>query len=174
MSDRGIEFEPDIGDPFRVKPTSGLPEDVSRAEISYRVKGGLRGTRAVRRSGAEFAQLRTAARSGYSGWGTPEQLTLRGAEHYLEQVRKRIQEQDNEIRRICASIDLGCPWCERERTYLGVLGFMTGVAGILTDRPAEWGPELIHQHAYRCDRCGSMQYFADGYLTRPLPGRPRA
>lgn len=52
--------------------------------------------------------------------------------------------------------------------------FASGVAGILTDRPAEWGQELIHQHAYRCDRCGSMQYFADGYLAHPLPTGPES
>lgn len=173
MSDRGIEYKPDADDPKRVRLTSGLPEGISRAEISYRAAGGLRGTREVRRSAAEFAHLRTAVGSGYDGGrSAPEQLTLGHAERYIEQARHRIRQRDNEIRRIRESIDLTCPWCARERTYLGALGFVTGVAGILTDRPAEWGQELVHQHAYRCDRCGSMQYFADGFLAHPLPGRP--
>ncbi|WP_416562738.1 hypothetical protein [Nocardia testacea] len=173
MSDRGIEYRPDTDDPKRIRLTCGLPEGISRAEISYRAEGGLRGTREVRRSVAEFAHLRTAVDGGYDGgWSAPEQLTLGHAERYIEQVRRRIRQQDDEIRRLRESVDLTCPWCARERTYLGTLGFMTGVAGILTDRPAEWGQELVHQHAYRCDRCGSMQYFADGFLTHPLPGRP--
>ncbi len=162
-----------MDDPKYVKLTSGLPEGISRAEISYRKAGGLRGSREVHRSAAEFAHLRTSAHTGYDGGrSAPEQLTLGHAERYIEQARQRMREQDNEIRRIHEAVDLDCPWCERRRTYIGVLGFITGVAGILTDRPAEWGQELLHQHAYRCDRCGSMQYFADGFLAHPLPGRP--
>ncbi|MEU4313747.1 hypothetical protein [Nocardia sp. NPDC024068] len=171
MSERGIELRPDADDPKRVKLTAGLPEGISRAEISYRGNGGLRGTREVRRSVAEFAQLRTSS-GGYDDYlRAAEQLTLRQAQQYIDRALQRIEQQDNEIRRRRAAVDLTCPWCARERTYLGVHGFMTGVAGILTERPAEWGQELLHQHAYRCDGCGSMQYFADGFLAHPLPGR---
>ncbi|WP_281032590.1 hypothetical protein [Nocardia exalbida] len=41
----------------------------------------------------------------------------------------------------------------------------------MTDRPSELGQQVVQQHAYRCDQCGSMQLFADGFLPHPLPGR---
>jgi hypothetical protein len=43
VSDRGIEFKPDADDPKRVKLYKGLPQGVSRAEITYRAEGGFRG-----------------------------------------------------------------------------------------------------------------------------------
>ena len=75
-----------------MKLTSGLPEGISRAEISYRMQGGLRGSREVRRPAAEFARLRTAAHAGYdSGWSAPGQLTLGNAERYIEQAWQRMR-----------------------------------------------------------------------------------
>ncbi|WP_157227923.1 hypothetical protein [Nocardia asiatica] len=82
--------------------------------------------------------------------------------------------QEDEIRRRQESVDLRCPWCERQRTYIGVLGFITGHTGFLTDHPSELGQQVLEQHAYRCDQCGSMMFFADGFLPHPLPGRPAA
>ncbi|MFD8248369.1 hypothetical protein [Nocardia sp. NPDC059691] len=40
--------------------------------------------------------------------------------------------------------------------------------------PSELGQEVVQQHAYRCDQCGSMTFFADGFLPHPLPGRTTA
>ncbi len=175
VSDRGLEFKPDADDPKRVKLNKGLPKGVSRAEITYRVEGGIRGTRVVRSSAAEFAQLRTAVDTVYEGpWSEPQRLSLSEARHYIDQVKRRITLQENEIRRRQESVDLTCPWCERRRTYLGVVGFITGHAGFMTDHPSELGQEIFEQHAYRCDQCGSMMYFADGFLPHPLPGRPAA
>ncbi|WP_280374054.1 hypothetical protein, partial [Nocardia wallacei] len=63
LSDRRREpSAPAARDPF-----SPLPEGVSRAEITFRVGGGIRGTRVVRRSEAEFAHLRTAVDGVYEG-----------------------------------------------------------------------------------------------------------
>ncbi|MEU4342101.1 hypothetical protein AB0H00_12660 [Nocardia sp. NPDC023852] len=41
----------------------------------------------------------------------------------------------------------------------------------MSDHPSEWGQQVVEQHAYRCDQCGSMMFFADGFLAHPLPGR---
>lgn len=173
VAGRGNEFKPDAQDPKRVLLRTGLPQGVSRAEITYRVDGGIRGTRVVRRSEAEFAHLRTAVDDVYEGpWSAPEQLTPAAATHYIDQAEQRTALRAAEIQRHRESIDLTCPWCARPRTYIGVLGFVTGHAGFLTDHPSELGQQVEKQHAYRCDRCGSMLYFADGYLAHPLPGRP--
>ncbi|WP_280496800.1 hypothetical protein [Nocardia asiatica] len=175
MSDRGLEFKPDADDPKRVKLNRGLPEGVSRAEITYRVEGGLRGTRVVRCSAAEFAQLRTAVDNVYEGpWSEPRRLSLSEARHYIDQAKRRMTMREDEIRRRQESVDLRCPWCERQRTYIGVLGFITGHTGFLTDHPSELGQQVFEQHAYRCDQCGSMLFFADGFLPHPLPGRSAA
>ncbi|WP_454195059.1 hypothetical protein [Nocardia sp. Marseille-Q1738] len=174
MSNRGIEFKPDADDPKRVKLTRGLPEGVSRAEVTYRVEGGLRGTRVVRYSEAEFAHLRTAVDNVYEGsWSEPQRLSLADARRYIDQAQQRITLRENEIRRRRESVDLMCPWCERQRTYIGVLGFITGHSGFMTDHPSEWGQQVVQQHAYRCDQCGSMMFFADGFLAHPLPGRTK-
>ncbi|VFA94525.1 Uncharacterised protein [Nocardia farcinica] len=168
---RGIDHKPDAEDPKRIRISRGLPADVSRAELTYRVPGGIGGTRVVRRSQAEFAHLRTAVDGVYEGpWSEPARLSLSEADHYLRQVRARITEREDRIRRLRESIDLTCPWCHRQRTYLGVLGFLTGHRGFLTDHPSELGQQVLDQHAYRCDGCGSMQFFADGFLAHPLPG----
>ncbi|GAB2708404.1 hypothetical protein GCM10027089_34560 [Nocardia thraciensis] len=173
VRDRGIEFKPDADDPKRVTVARGLPNGVSRAEITFRIEGGIRGTRVVRRSEAGFAHLRTIVNGGYEGsWGAATHLSLPEAAHYLAQAQQRITLQENEIRRRREAVDLTCPWCERQRTYIGVLGFVTGHSGLLTDHPSDWGQEVVKQHAYRCDRCGSMQFFAEGFLAHPLPGRP--
>jgi Zn finger protein HypA/HybF involved in hydrogenase expression len=172
VPERGIEFKPDADDPKRVKLYRGLPQGVSRAEITYRAGGGFRGTRLVRCSEAEFAQLRTAVDGVYEGpWSEARQVTVSEARHYIDQAQRRIEQQEAEIRRRRESVDLTCPWCERQRTYLGILGFITGHAGFMTDHPSELGQQVVQQHAYRCDRCGSMQLFADGFLSHPLPGR---
>ncbi|MGV9675824.1 hypothetical protein ACWDSJ_11150 [Nocardia sp. NPDC003482] len=168
----GIEYKPE-DDPKKVRISRGLPEGVSRAEVTFRVEGGLRGSRVVRRSEAEFAFVRTATDGAYEGvWSEPERVWVGDADRYIERARRRILEQEAEIRRRREAVDLSCPWCARERDYIGVLGFITGVAGFLTEHPAEWGQEIVKQHAYRCGGCGSMQFFADGFLEHPLPGRP--
>ncbi|MEV6560896.1 hypothetical protein AB0M22_34610 [Nocardia sp. NPDC051756] len=173
MAVPNIDFKPDADDPKRVRMTAGLPQGISRAEITFRIEGGLRGTRAVPRSEAEFAHLRTAVDGTYEGpWGEPQRLSLGDAGRYIEQVQHRIARSEAELRRHRESIELDCPWCRRRRTYIGVLGFITGHAGFLTDHPSELGQQVIKQHAYRCDRCGSMMFFADGFLDHPLPGRP--
>ncbi|WP_024799652.1 hypothetical protein [Nocardia sp. BMG51109] len=173
MSDRGIVYKPDADDPKRVKLSRGLPAGISRAEITFRVEGGLRGTRVVRRSEAAFAHLRTGTDRMYEGeWSEAEWLTPDSAMRYIHQAQRRIDHEDNEIRRRRESVDLSCPWCARQRTYIGVLGFVTAETGWLTDHPSEWGQQVVKQHAYRCDRCGSMMFFADGFLAHPLPGRP--
>ncbi|WP_194837337.1 hypothetical protein [Nocardia sp. XZ_19_369] len=172
MADGGIEYKPDAEDPKRVRMSRGLPGGVSRAEISFRVAGGLRGTRVVRRSEAEFVQLRTAVDGGYEGpWSEPERLSVEDGRRYVEQVEQRIALREAEIRRRREAVDLMCQWCERQRTYIGVLGFVTGHAGLLTDHPSEFGQQVVKQHAYRCDRCGSTMFFADGFMAHPLPGR---
>ncbi|MEV0030187.1 hypothetical protein [Nocardia sp. NPDC050793] len=173
MADRGIEFKPDAEDPKRVKLTRGLPKGVSRAEITFRVEGGLRGTRVVRRSEAHFAALRSAVDAVYEGpWSEPKRLSLAEAGHYIDQARQRIALVENEIRRRREAVDLTCQWCARQRTYVGVLGFVTGHSGLLTDHPSELGQQVVKQHAYRCGQCGSMMFFADGFMEHPLPGRP--
>ncbi|WP_406282941.1 hypothetical protein OH799_03675 [Nocardia sp. NBC_00881] len=172
MADRGIEFKPDADDPKRVKLTRGLPKGVSRAEITFRVEGGLRSTRVVRRSEAEFAHLRTAVDNVYEGpWGEAKRLSLTEAGRYIAHAQERIMLRENEVRHRRESVDLTCPWCERQRTYIGVLGFITGHTGLMSDHPSEWGQQVVEQHAYRCDQCGSMMFFADGFLAHPLPGR---
>ncbi|MQY21353.1 hypothetical protein [Nocardia macrotermitis] len=59
MHIRGIEFTPDEADPQRVTLTRGLSGEASRVEISYRIEGGLTGSRVVQRSAATFAHLRS-------------------------------------------------------------------------------------------------------------------
>ncbi|WP_280261995.1 hypothetical protein [Nocardia wallacei] len=172
MANRGIEFKPDAQDPKRVQLNGGLPQGVSRAEITFRVAGGMRGTRVVRCSEAEFAHLRTADPVYEGAWSKPQRLPIPDAQRYIAQAQQRIRERDDEIRRRHEAVDLTCPWCERQRTYIGVLGFVTGHPGLLTDHPSELGQQVIKHHAYRCDHCGSLQMFADGFLTHPLPGRP--
>lgn len=170
-----IDFKPDANDPKRVRIPTRLPKGISRAEITFRVAGGLRGTRVVRRSEAEFAHLRTAVDGVYEGpWGEPQRLSLEDARRYLEQAQERIAQSEAELRRQRESVDLNCPWCQRQRTYIGILGFVTGHPGFLTEHPSELGQQVIKQHAYRCGRCGSMMFFADGFLDHPLPGRPGA
>ncbi|MEV6068999.1 hypothetical protein AB0L82_20820 [Nocardia sp. NPDC052001] len=172
MSDRGIEYKPGMDDPKRVSMNRFLPQGVLRAEISYRKPGGLKGTRVVARSEAEFAVLRTAVREGYGEvWRKPEQLSLSEAEAYIKKVSDQLAQEQEEIKRRREAIDLSCPWCEQQRTYIGVLGLVTGTARWLSDRPSELSQQVINQHAYRCNLCGSMQFFADGYLEHPLPGR---
>lgn len=123
-------------------------------------------------SEAEFAHLRTAVDNVYEGsWSEPQRLSLADARRYIDQAQQRITLKENEIRRKREAVDLTCPCCERQRTYIGVLGFITGHTGFMTDHPNEWGQQVVQQHAYRCDQCGSMLFFADGYLAHPLPGR---
>lgn len=169
---RGIEYSPDAEDPRKVKLHTGLPEGVSRAEVTFRIPGGLRGSRVVRASEAEFAHLRTATDSVYEGpWSEPRQVTVSEGRWYIAQAERRIAERAAGIQRRQARIDLDCPWCERPRTYLGLIGFVTGHSGFFTDVPSELGQAVEKQHGYRCDGCGSMLYFADGILPHPLPGR---
>lgn len=175
MKGRGIEFKPDMGDPKRVRMEDGLPEGVSRAEITFRVSGGLPGTRVVRRSVAEFARLDATVVNPQGGWSIPStRLTVAEADQYIEQVRRRLDERDDGIRRRREAVDLRCPWCGQERNYIGVLGFITGSTKWRSDEPTEGGQQVVQQHAYRCESCGSMAYFADGYLPHPLPGGHRS
>ncbi|MFC8529852.1 hypothetical protein [Nocardia sp. NPDC057227] len=128
MAKHGIEYTPDARDPRRVRLYDGLPQGISRAEVTFRVDGGFRGSRVVPASAAE--------------------------------TERRV-----------ARIDLDCPWCERPRRYLGQIGFLTGHTGFMSEAPSELGRLVDQQHAYRCDDCGSLLYFADGFLPHPLPGR---
>ncbi len=172
MQSRGIVFNPDEADPKRVTLTRGLSGEIAKAEITYRVEGGLIGSRVVRRSAAAFAQLRTAGGNMSVGpWSRTEVLTLEEARRYLEQTRQRIRAQDDEVRRRTEAVDLTCSCCGRNRTYTGIVGFITGETAMLSDRPSELGQQVLSHHVYRCDRCGSIQFFADGFLPHPLPGR---
>ncbi|MFC8043212.1 hypothetical protein [Nocardia sp. NPDC057353] len=174
MAKSGIEYTPDRRDPRKVRLYDGLPERVSRAEVTFRADGGIRGSRAVPASQAEFAQLRTAVDTGYEGpWSSPSRISVSEGQYYVRQAEQRIAERTAEIQRRAARIDLDCPWCERPRTYLGQIGFVTGHTGFMTDAPSELGQLVDEQHAYRCDGCGSLLYFADGILPHPLPGRTK-
>ncbi|AYF77376.1 hypothetical protein D7D52_30145 [Nocardia yunnanensis] len=124
----------------------------------------------VRRSAAEFAHLRTVEQR-VSWWGPAARVTLTEAERYIDQVRTTLGARAEEIRRRREGVDLRCTWCERERTYIGALGFQTGEPGWLSGEPRKLGQHIVHQHTYRCDTCGSLAFFADGYLEHPLPGR---
>ncbi|WP_067651529.1 hypothetical protein [Nocardia harenae] len=175
MAKQGIEYSPDRSDPQRVRLYDGLPEGISRAEVTFRVAGGLRGSRVVPVSRAEFAQLRTALESGYeSPWSAPSRITVSEGQYYVRQAEQRIAERAAEFERRAARIDLDCPWCEQPRRYLGQIGFVTGHTGFMTEAPSELGQLVDKQHAYRCDSCGSLLYFADGVLPHPLPGRKRS
>lgn len=172
VKSRGIGFNPDEADPKRVTLTRGLSGDISKAEITYRVEGGFMGSRVVCRSAAAFAQLRTTGGDRYvRPWSRTEILTLDEAGRFIEQARARIRAQDDEVRRRTEAVDLTCSCCGRDRTYIGVIGFITGETAMLSDRPSEMGQQVISHHAYRCGCCGSMQLFADGFLPHPLPGR---
>lgn len=181
MAKSGIEYTPDRRDPRRVRLREGLPERVQRAEVTFRAGGGIRGSRVVPASEAEFAQLRTALDAGYKmPYGPPSRITVSEAQYYVRQAEQRMAERAAEaerraaeIERRAARIDLDCPWCEQPRVYLGQIGFVTGHSGFMTDAPSELGQLVDLQHAYRCDGCGSLLYFADGFLPHPLPGRAK-
>ncbi|MFC3960929.1 hypothetical protein [Nocardia jiangsuensis] len=174
MAKHGIEYTPDARDPRRVRLYDGLPRGVSRAEVTFRAEGGFRGSRVVPASAADFAHLRTAPETGYEGpWSEPSRITVSEGQYYVRQAVRRIAERAAEIERRVARIDLDCPWCERPRSYLGRIGFLTGHTGFMTDAPSELGQLVDQQHAYRCDDCGSLLHFADGFLPHPLPGRKK-
>lgn len=170
-----MEFRPDADDPKRVHIKGGLPEGVAQAEITFRARGGWPGSRAVRRSGAEFARLSTTTLNSQGGWEiTSTQLALEEAAEYIRQVRRRLEARDAEIRRRREAVDLRCPSCGADRAYIGTLGFITANTRILSDEPSRLDQHVVQQHAYRCESCGSMAYFADGYLPHPLPGGHRS
>lgn len=166
-----IEYTPDARDPRKVRLRDGLPEGTHRAEITFRADGGLRGSRVVPASEAEFAQLRVKRFASEGPWSEPSRMSVSEGQHYVRQAERRVAERAADIERRRARVDLDCPWCEQPRGYLGEIGFVTGHTGFFTDAPSEVGQLVEKQHAYRCDSCGSMLYFADGILPHPLPGR---
>ncbi|MGN2639043.1 hypothetical protein ACTD5D_23340 [Nocardia takedensis] len=159
MAKSGIEYEPDAVDPRRVRLHEGLPEGVARARITFRAAGGIRRSRIVRASEAEFAQLEEGF-SVYAGvLSDPERIAVSDARLYIARAEEQIAQARAELEQRIAQIDTDCGWCRRPRTYLGILTFHVGTS---------MQPSLLTQHAYRCDSCGSTIYFEQGYLPHPL------
>ncbi len=167
-----MHFQPEEDDPKRVELSRGLPDGVVRATISYHREGGFRGTRVVPRSEAEFAQLTESGGPDSPRSNAAVRLTLSEAKDYLAQVQRRIEDLEDEIKRRHEAVDLVCSCSGRQRSYLGVLGFVVGHRRMLTDMPQETSQRVVDQHAYQCDQCGSMLFFAAGILAHPLPGGP--
>lgn len=161
-------FRPDNAlhrDPERVHVLRGVPQGMTDVVVRFRATGGILSRRTVPRSAAESALL-----TYYTPQGVTEErvLSVADADAFLREAKDRADAEDAAEAAKRAAVNPTCPHCGIRREYAGSPAHLVGEPNMSGTGLKASSQNTAIYHVYRCPRCGSTEFFADGFLKHPV------